>query len=125
MIASISLPPDSLPKINPNLDAEALLAFDWRNLTALGVTQDEAHSIAAKLMTRRLMLAYWRRLLKAGVSLDTARRLARTIAKYDVMQLLPTPQQQDILRQNCPVICRTGLWRAEMLLQARESSQLL
>lgn len=65
------------------------------------------------------MLAYWRKLLKAGVNLDTARRLARSIAKYDVMQLLPTSSQQDLLRQHCPAICRTGLWRVEMLLQAR------
>jgi hypothetical protein len=121
MIASISLPPASL--LNPNFCSPSLqtdlLAFDWRDLIALGVTQAEAHSIATRLIARRLMLAYWRKLLKAGVALHTARRLARTIAKYDVMARLPTPQQQHLLRQHCPAICRSGLWRVEMLLQAR------
>jgi hypothetical protein len=105
--------------LSPNLPAEELLAFNWRDLTALGITQAEAQSIAARLIVRRLMLAYWRRLLKAGVTLDNARRLARTIAKYDVMQILPTPQQQALLCQHCPAICRSRLWRAEMLLQSR------
>ncbi|MBW4468491.1 MAG: hypothetical protein KME07_23950 [Pegethrix bostrychoides GSE-TBD4-15B] len=135
MIVSISCPPDSRysdsrysdSPFNPELDfaqpsAEQLAALDWHNLNTLAVPmpeEDAATQMSAQILAKQLMAVYWRRLLKAGVTPDPARRLARLIAKYDAMRQLPTVQQQDLLRQHCPPICRSGLWRVEMLLQAR------
>jgi hypothetical protein len=101
------------------LKAETVLAFDWRELTALGISWEEARSIATTLITKQLMLRYWRRLLRADVPIDDARRIARAIAKFDQMELAPTLQQQTLIRHYCPAVCRAGLWRAGLLLQSR------
>lgn len=101
------------------IKAERILAFNWRELTALGVSWEEARSIAMTLITKRLMGLYWRRLTKAGVSIDDARRIARAVAKYDVMEVSPTLQQQQLIQQYCPEICRARLWRANLLLFSR------
>lgn len=99
--------------------AEAVLSFNWRELTTLGVSWEEARSIATTLVTKRFMVVYWRRLLRAGVPVDDARRIARTVAKYDLMDILPTLAQQTLIQQYCPVVCRCGLWRADLLLRSR------
>lgn len=101
------------------LKAESVLAFDWRKLTALGVSWEEARSIATTLITKQFMLRYWRRLVRAGVPVDDARRIARAVAKFDLMELPPTVQQQALIQRYCPTVCRAGLWRAELLLQSR------
>jgi hypothetical protein len=101
------------------LKAESILSFDWRTLTELGVSSEEARSIAQHLILRRLMSVYWQRLLNVGVPRDNARRIARSVAKFDVIEQLPTSQQQSLIRQYCPAVCRAGLWRAELLLRSR------
>lgn len=83
---------------------------------ALGVSQEEARAIATMLITKRLMFTYWRRLVGNGVPIDQARKIARAVAKYDVMDAAPTLQQQELIQRYCPAICRTGLWRAGLLL---------
>lgn len=102
-----------------NLKAENVLAFDWRELTSLGVSWEEARSIATTLIAKQFMLRYWRRLVRTGVPADDARRIARAIAKFDVMELAPTLQQQALIRYYCPAVCRAGLWRVALLLQSR------
>jgi hypothetical protein len=99
--------------------AESVLAFNWRKLIALGVSQEDARSIATTLIIKQLIVTYWRRLVGSGVPIDNARRIARAIAKYDVLDTLPTQQQQQLIRHYCPILCRTGLWRAQLLLHSR------
>lgn len=101
------------------IKAESLLPFNWRSLTALGVSWEEARSIAITLVTQRLMAAYWQRLVGVRVPIDDARRIARAVAKYDVMELPPTLQQQQLIQRYCSIVCRTGLWRADLLLRSR------
>jgi hypothetical protein len=103
------------------LKAENVLAFDWRELTALGVSWEEARSIATTLITKQFMLRYWRQLIRTGVPIDDARRIARAVAKFDWMGLFPTLQQQVLIQYYCPAVCRAGLWRAELLLQSRSA----
>lgn len=112
MMSHCELQPDTLK-------AESVLAFDWRELTALGVSWEEARLIATTLITKQFMLRYWRRLVRAGVPIDDARRIARAVAKFDVMELAPTSQQQTLIQYYCPAVCRSGLWRAGLLLQSR------
>lgn len=101
------------------LRAESVLAFDWRELTALGVSWEEARSIATTLIAKQFMLMYWRRLIRAGVPIDDARRIARAVAKFDLMDRVPTFRQQNLIQHYCPAVCRSGLWRAKLLLQSR------
>lgn len=101
------------------IKAEHVLAFDWRGLTALGVTPEDARSIATTLIAKRLMLIYWRRLHRAGIPYQDAKRIARAVAKYDVMEMLPSARQQTLIGRYCPIVCRVGLWRRELLLTRR------
>ena len=99
-----------------SLTVESVLEFDWHKLTALGVSVDDAQAIAQTLALKKIMFLYWRRLLKAGAPFDDARRIARAIAKYDTAKTLPTARQRQLITQYCPFVCRSGLWRAELLL---------
>lgn len=120
-LASTRLALDSQPDLlKAELRAEDVLSFNWRELTALGVAPEQARAIAETLIAKRLMSLYWRKLTLAGVAPDPARRIARIIARYDVIEVLPTVQQQVLLSQNCPAICRAGLWRVKLLLSVRE-----
>ncbi len=118
MTVRLSYPRFQPPPIDP-IRAEQVLACDWRDLTSLGVSPQEARMIARTLIIKRLIGSYWLRLTKAQVPTDAARRIARAVAKYDVLEILPTLSQQQLLHHHCPAICRSGLWRAEMLLQTR------
>lgn len=113
-LAIEKLAPEKL--VSEKLTAEKLLAFDWRELTVLGISWEEARSIATKLIAKRLMLIYWKRLIGTGVPLVEARRIARAIAKFDTAQIPPSPYQQTLIQQYCPAVCRAALWRVEMLL---------
>jgi hypothetical protein len=93
-----------------------LLHFDSQKLIALGVPPEDAKSIAQTIITKHTMLRYWRRLAQAGIPSDNARRIARAIAKYDVIQTLPSARQQNLIRYYCPIVCRCGLWRSALLL---------
>lgn len=101
------------------IKAEETLAFNWRNLIALGVSLEEARSIATALIAKRLLFIYYHRLTKAGVAIDNAHKIARAVAKYDMMEILPTLEQQALIQQHCPEVCRSGLWRADLLLRYR------
>lgn len=101
------------------INAENVLAFDWRDLTALGVAPEDARSIAMTLITKQLMATYWQTLRKEGVPSLEAKRIARAIAKYDVMETSPRTYQRELIRHYCPAICRAGLWRRELLLKAK------
>ena len=102
----------------PPFPTEQLLEFDWRKLTALGVSLEDAKTIAQNLIIKKIMLHYWRRLMRVGVPMDDARRIARAIAKYDTARVLPTARQQALICQYCPLVCRSELWRRELLLSA-------
>jgi len=106
-----------------SLSIEAILEFDWHKLMALGVSAEDAQTIAQTLATKKIMFLYWRRLLKCGAPFDEARRIARAIAKYDTAKILPTAQQRQLITQYCPLVCRSGLWRAELLLN-RDRNEL-
>lgn len=114
MIAS----PDELQP-QDSIKAERILAFNWRQLTALGLSWEDARVMAKTLVAKRLMCLYWRRLRRVGVSADDARRIARAVAKFDAMDLPPTLQQQQLIHRYCPAVCRCGLWRADLLLASR------
>jgi hypothetical protein len=120
-LASTRLALETQPDLlKAELRAEDVLSFNWRELTALGVAPEQARAIAETLIAKRLMSIYWRKLTLAGVARDPARRIARIIARYDVIEVLPTVQQQVLLSQNCAAICRAGLWRVKLLLSSRE-----
>lgn len=102
-----------------SIRAEDVLAFDWRALTALGVSWEEARSIATTLIVKQFMGMYWRRLLRSDVPAKEARRIARAIAKFDLLDLPPTAQQRVLIQRYCPAVCRSGLWRCNLLLQSR------
>lgn len=99
------------------IKAESLLSFDWRELTALGVSPEEARSIAIALIVKRLMTLHERKLSCAGVPQQEARILARIIAKFDILSAVPTPREKQLISQYCPAICRSGLWRSQLLLR--------
>lgn len=107
-------PPCKLPP--DRIKAESILAFNWRTLIDLGVSWDEAHSIATTLIAKRVMVVYWQRLLRSNVPPDEARRIARAVAKYDIMGLHPPAYYQQLIHRYCPAVCRAGLWRVELLL---------
>lgn len=96
--------------------------FDWRKLTALGLSLEDAETIAQTLALKKMMLAYWRRLLRVGIPPDDARRIARAIAKYDAMKVFSTHRQQELIAQYCARVCRAGLWRADLLLFSRQAA---
>ena len=100
------------------LSTDSVLEFDWHKLTALGLSTEDAQMVAQTLVIKKVMFLYWRRLLRSGAPLDDARRIARAIAKYDTAKILPTAQQQQLIVHYCPFVCRSGLWRAELLLNA-------
>jgi len=52
---------------------------------------------------------------EVGVPIDIANLLAWTIVRYEVAQIVPTPQQQQLLRQYCRFICRAELWQSNLL----------
>ncbi|NJR66817.1 MAG: hypothetical protein HC772_18295 [Leptolyngbyaceae cyanobacterium CRU_2_3] len=107
------------PVLLSSVNAEAVLKFDWRKLTALGVSLDDAEAIAQTLVLKKIMSLYWRRLIRVEVPTDDARRIARAVAKYDAAGIIPTPRQQRLISQYCPLVCRAKLWRAELLLASR------
>jgi hypothetical protein len=98
------------------IKAESLLAFNWRTLTDLGVSWEDAQSIATTLIAKRVMVVYWQRLIRVDVPAVEARRIARAIAKYDIMGMHPPVAYQALIRRYCPAVCRAGLWRVELLL---------
>lgn len=76
------------------------------------------HSKAPRNRTREMTPTYWRQLIEAGVPLETARIIAWIIARYDAAKRLPNASQVTLLSQYCPMICRAGLWRSGLLLDA-------
>lgn len=89
--------------------------IDWRQLTALGMSRDDALRVSQALMVRELALNYRHKLLKQGVPCNEAKRIARAIANYDTAQTQPSPGQQTLIQQYCPLICRASLWRPQLL----------
>ncbi|MEO1145828.1 MAG: hypothetical protein AAFY26_09545 [Cyanobacteria bacterium J06638_22] len=73
---------------------------------------------AIRNRTREMIPTYWRQLIEVGVPLETARIIAWVIARYDAAHRLPSRAQADLLSQYCPLICRAGLWRSSLLLDA-------
>jgi hypothetical protein len=91
-------------------------AFDWRKLTVLGVSPEEAEAIASKLAIKKQVTRYWQKLVRLGVPADDAIRIARAVAKYDAARTMPTLKQKQLISQYCPMVCRSGLWRSKLLL---------
>ena len=75
-------------------------------------------SKAFRNRTREITPTYWRQLIEAGVPLEKARIIAWVIARYDAAHRVPNPRQAALLFQYCPLICRAGLWRSTLLLDA-------
>lgn len=68
--------------------------------------------------TREVTPTYWRQLIEVGVPIDAANTIAWAIARYDAARRLPNSYQQMLIKRYCPLICRAGLWRASLLLNA-------
>ncbi|MBW4652091.1 MAG: hypothetical protein KME20_03400 [Kaiparowitsia implicata GSE-PSE-MK54-09C] len=66
--------------------------------------------------TREVTPTYWRQLIEVGVPIDAANLIAWAIARYDAARRLPNPQQKSLIAHYCPLICRAGLWRSQLLL---------
>jgi hypothetical protein len=72
---------------------------------------------------RRLGITYWQTLVREGVPRDEARALATAIAKFDLLGRSPSPEQKRLISQFSPILCRTQLWRSNLLLQNSEGEQ--
>lgn len=92
------------------------LPFDWRKLTELGISLEDARKIAQNLVLKKMMLCYWRKLRRVGIPADDARRLARAIVKFDALRQSPSRNQQCLISKYCSQVCRVGLWRSNLLL---------
>ncbi len=94
-----------------------LAALDWRHLTALGVSRQEAKRIAKSLAVQQILPVYWRKLIELGVPMEDARKVAKAIAKYDIAKTSPDPLQRSLIQKYCPIVCRAELWRLKLLLE--------
>ena len=107
MAASTVVPPRSL-----GTDTDSISALDYlQQLHRFLVTQKRRNQKSA----RQKMPVYWRKLIEAGVPIDEAKLLAWAIVRFEVAQISPTPDQQQLLRQYCRFVCRAGLWRSNLL----------
>ncbi|MBD2092205.1 hypothetical protein H6F67_20350 [Microcoleus sp. FACHB-1515] len=107
MTASTVVPPQSI-----GVDTESISAIDYlQHLHQFLVTQKQRTQRSA----RQKMPVYWRQLIEVGVPIDTAKLLAWAIVRYEVAKIIPTPQQQQLLRHYSRFICRAGLWRSNLL----------
>jgi hypothetical protein len=108
MLASTSAPSRLL-----STDTESVSAIDY--LQHLHQCLSEKKRANRKASARAVVPIYWRKLIEVGVPIDIANLLAWTIVRYEVAQIVPTPQQQQLLRQYCRFICRAELWQSNLL----------
>ncbi|MBD2256477.1 hypothetical protein [Pseudanabaena sp. FACHB-2040] len=64
---------------------------------------------------KKVGLHYWQQLYQAGIPKDDARKIAAAIAKFDVAQRPPAPDQAQLIECYSPLICRARLWRRDLL----------
>jgi len=67
---------------------------------------------------REIAPTYWRQLIEVGIPIDAANMIAWIIVRYDAARRLPNHEQVRLLQHYCPLICRAGLWRSHLLLDA-------
>jgi len=67
---------------------------------------------------REIAPIYWRQLIEVGVPIDAANAIAWVIVRYEVAHRRPSPEQARLLEYYCSLICRAGLWRSHLLLDA-------
>lgn len=63
-----------------------------------------------------LGITYWQKLIREGVPKDEARKIAVAIAKFDVLDRVPSSEQKQLISQFSPSVCRAQLWRSHLLL---------
>ncbi|MGG6292894.1 hypothetical protein ACQ4M4_00605 [Leptolyngbya sp. AN02str] len=68
--------------------------------------------------TREVTPTYWRQLIEAGIPIDAANAIAWAIARYDAARRIPNAYQKALINRYCPLVCRAGLWRSQLLLDA-------
>lgn len=64
---------------------------------------------------RTLGITYWQKLVREGVPRDEARVLACAIAKFELLDKVPTPDQQQLILRFSRFLCRAQLWHIGLL----------
>ena len=65
---------------------------------------------------RHLGIAYWQKLVREGVPRDEARAIATAIAKFDLLDRVPSAEQKQLISQFSRFVCRAQLWRSHLLM---------
>lgn len=63
-----------------------------------------------------LGITYWQKLIREGVPKEEARKIAVAIAKFDILERLPSNEQKQLISRFSPSVCRARLWRSDLLL---------
>jgi hypothetical protein len=69
---------------------------------------------STSLRTRGII--YCQKLMHQGVPYSEARSIASAIAKFEVLQKIPSPKHKQLIMKNSVLICRAHLWRPNLLL---------
>lgn len=64
---------------------------------------------------KKVGVHYWQQLCQAGIPSTEARRIAAAIAKFEVAQRPPAPDQAHLIGRYSALICRAQLWRRNLL----------
>jgi hypothetical protein len=64
---------------------------------------------------KKVGLHYWQQLCQVGIPSSEARRIAAAIAKFEVAQRPPAPDQAHLIGRYSVLICRARLWRRDLL----------
>jgi hypothetical protein len=71
---------------------------------------------AKRHAVKHVGVAYWQLLVKVGVPKPEAVKIAAAIAKFDIVNRQPSPEQRALISQFSAAICRAQLWRSHLLL---------
>ncbi|MGD1941747.1 MAG: hypothetical protein ACFB0G_10580 [Leptolyngbyaceae cyanobacterium] len=61
-------------------------------------------------------ITYWQKLVREGVPKDEARKIASAIAKFELFDKPPSPDQKQLISRFSAFICRAQLWRSDLLI---------
>ncbi|MEB3269780.1 MAG: hypothetical protein VKJ09_14650 [Leptolyngbya sp.] len=67
-------------------------------------------------VVKSIGVAYCQILVKVGVPKPEAVKIAAAIAKFDIVNRQPSPEQRELIAQFSALICRAQLWRSHLLL---------
>lgn len=102
----------------PESSASTREQFDWQQLTALGISSNEIKQLAVKIEFKKTAARYYRKLLALGVPIEDAQRIAKAIARFDLTRTALKPHYKNLVSHYCPLVCRAGLWRPNLLTYA-------